>query len=559
MKNNCIISFIIASLFIVTSLISVSCSDVLDKQPTTSISDATFWTSESDALLALVGCYEFPHGWNHNDFANPQGLIYLDFAGGNGTEKENFTTLGMASSNTVATSDVVAGYWNNAYSQIAAYNTFLDNIGKCPMDETKKAIWIAEVKCLRAYYLFNLAFYWKNVPMPLTTLTVAEANTISQTPQETVYAQVASDLESAISVLPDTRTSTEYGRFTTGAARMLLSRLYLAQQKWSQAATVLKTIISSNIYKLDRTNGDDSYAKLFQIGGQTSSEMIFCVQYLQDQFTTARYIYLFPECNGGWHQFAPYNELVKDYFCTDGKDITTSSVYNENDPYTNRDPRLYASIFLPPLGSYTGTKFNSITYNCFKGANTNDYYNKYTLFDGYCPKKGCDASVTDLYNTYTYTPIMRYAEVLLSYIEAVNESGFGNVTQDLLDLTINDIRDRVGLPAIKLADVSSQELLRTAIRKERRVELAFEGLRYFDVLRWGIASTELNHIFTGVKLSDDPAAANYRGSGTSASPVDADMYYQFETRTWDSHNRYFPIPQHDLNINKNLVQNDGYK
>ncbi|GAT62006.1 RagB/SusD family nutrient uptake outer membrane protein [Paludibacter jiangxiensis] len=556
MKNNNITSILMAAVSVLIAFLAVSCSDVLDKQPTTSISDATFWKSESDASLALVGCYEFPHGWNHADFAHPQGLMYLDLAGGNGVEKENFTTLGMASSNTVATSDLVYGYWSNAYAQIAAYNTFLDNIGKCPMDDSKKAIWTAEVKCLRAYYLFNLAFYWGNVPMPLTTQTVSQANSISQTPQATVYSQVETDLKSALSVLPDKRTSSEYGRVTTGFVRVLLSRLYLAQQKWTDAATVLKAIVDSNIYKLDRTLG---YEKLFQIGGETSSEMIFVIQYLKDQFTTSRYIYLFPECNGGWHQFAPYNELVKDYFCTDGKPISTSSVYSENDPYANRDPRLYSSIFLPPLGSYAGTKFNNVTYNCYKGAGTSDYYSKFPLFNGYCPKKGCDASATDLYSTYTYTPLMRYAEVLLSYIEAVNESGYSNVTQALLDQTINDVRSRVNLPAITLADVSSQTTLRAAIRQERRVELAFEGLRYYDVLRWGTAATELNHTFTGVKLSDDPTAANYRGSGSTASPVDANKYYQFETRTWDSHNRYFPIPQHDLNINPNLVQNSGYK
>ena len=118
-------------------------------------------------------------------------------------------------------------------------------------------------------------------------------------------------------------------------------------------------------------------------------------------------------------------------------------------------------------------------------------------------------------------------------------------------------RQRVELPGLLKADLS-QAQLREAIRKERRVELAFEGLRYFDVLRWGIAAEVLNHTFTGVKLSDDPSARNYRGSGSSASPVDKDMYYQFEKRTWDAHNRYFPIPQNDLNINKNLKQNEGY-
>ena len=78
------------------------------------------------------------------------------------------------------------------------------------------------------------------------------------------------------------------------------------------------------------------------------------------------------------------------------------------------------------------------------------------------------------------------------------------------------------------------------------------------LLRWGIAEKELNHTFTGVKLSDDPQARNYRGSGVTASPVDEDMYYQFEKRTWSAHNRYFPIPQNDLNVNKNLKQNEGY-
>lgn len=538
---------------------TTSCSDLLDKEPPSSISNGSFWTGEGDALLALTGCYRFQTGWSHDDFATPQGLLYLDFAGGNGTEKENFSTL-MASSNTVATNGNLNGYWKNAYTQIANYNTFLDNIGKCPMDESKKAAWITEVKCLRAYFFFNLAFYFKNVPMPMKTLSVEEANTILQSSQAEVYSQVENDLKDAINVLPTSYSSQEYGRFTKGAAEVLLSRLYLAQERWADAATVLRSVIGSDKYELDRRNGAESYDKLFQIGGEYSPEMIFCIMGIKDKFTNSRYQYLYPEAAyGGWHQFAPYNELVKEYFCTDGKDIQTSEVYNENDPYVNRDLRLYASVFLPPLGSYPGTKYNDITYDCFKGPNTADYYNKFTLFNGYCPKKGCDPTIiNNLGATPTYTPIMRYAEVLLSYLEAVNESAPASVDQTLLDLTINDVRNRVQLSGLKKADLSSQELVRAAIRKERRVELAFEGLRYYDVLRWGIAEKELNHTFTGVKLSNDPNARNYRGSGTAASPVDEDMYYQFEKRTWAAHNRYFPIPQNDMNVNKNLKQNEGY-
>jgi len=504
------------------SLVTTGCSDLLDKEPPSAISDGSFWTGEGDAMLALTGCYRFQTGWSHDDFATPQGLLYLDFAGGNGTEKENFSTL-MASSNTVATNSNLRWYWGNAYTQIAKYNTFLENITDCPMEESKKEQWSAEVKCLRAYFFLNLAFYYKDVPMPLKTLSVDEANSISQTPQTEVYSQVEKDLKTAIDLLPVQYSSEEYGRFTRGAAKVLLSRLYLAQERWGDAATILRSVIESGIYELDRRNGEDSYEKLFQIGGEYSPEIIFCIMGIKDLYTNSRYQYLYPEAAyGGWHQFSPYNELVKEYFCADGKDIKTSEVYDENDPYVNRDLRLYASIFLPPLGSYEGTKYNDIIY------------------------------------APTYTPIMRYAEVLLSYLEAVNESQPNAVDQNLLDLTINDIRDRVKLVGIKKTDVATQELVREAVRKERRVELAFEGLRYYDVLRWGIAEKELNHTFTGVKLSDDPQARNYRGSGATASPVDENMYYQFEKRTWAPHNRYFPIPQNDLNVNKNLKQNEGY-
>lgn len=538
---------------------TTSCSDLLEKNPTSAISDGSFWTGEGDAMLALTGCYRFQTGWSHDDFATPQGLLYLDFAGGNGTEKESFSTL-MASSNTVSTNSNLRSYWSNAYTQIAKYNTFLDNIVNCPMDETKKESWVSEVKCLRAYFLFNLAFYYKDVPMPLKTLTVEEANSIAQTSQAEVYALIEKELKEAIQILPEKYSSEEYGRFTKGAAQVLLARLYLAQENWDEAVNVLRNVIDSGIYELDRRNGDESYEKLFQIGGEYSPETIFSIMGIKDLYTNSRYQYLYPEAAyGGWHQFAPYNELVKEYFCKDGKAINSSEVYNDNDPYTNRELRLYASIFLPPLGSYGGTKYNDIIYNCFNGANTADYYNKYALFNGYCPKKGCDPSVTtNLGSTPTYTPIMRYAEVLLSYLEALNEAHPESVDQNVLDITINDIRDRVKLPALSIVDIATQELIRDAVRKERRVELAFEGLRYYDVLRWGIAKEELNHTFTGVKLSDNPNELNYRGSGTSASPVDEDMYYKFEVRTWSEHNRYFPIPQNDLNINKNLRQNDGY-
>ena len=537
------------------SLACAGCNDFLQRDPTQEASNETFWNDEKDAKLALVGCYRFASGWSNDNFDSAQGLLYLDLAGGNGTEKENFTS-NMAGVNTAATNGNIGWYWTSAYEHLFAYNNFLQHIGDCPMDEAKRDSWAAEIRTLRCYYYLNLAFYFKDVPMPTKPLSVSEANTIGQTPQQEVYDFIESELKDAIGLLPDRHEDADYGRVTKGFARGLLGRLYLAQNKYAEAAAVYKSIIDSNNYEIDKSNGVDSYSKLFQVGGEYSKENIMVAMYIKDKYVNVHTVYKSPECVGGWHQFAVYNELVKEYFCSDGKSIEESPLYDENDPYANRDSRLYASIFLPPLGSYPGTEFRGTTYDCYSGPNTADCFNKFTLLNGYCPKKGLDESVTDLFNSYIYTNLMRYAEVLLSYVEALNESNPGAVTQEVLDKTINDIRDRAGLPGISAG--MSQDALRKAIRKERRVELAFEGLRYFDVLRWDIAKDELNHYFTGVKLSDNPADRNYRGDGATASPVDENGYYLFEKRSWDSHNRYWPIPQKDMNVNHNLKQNPGY-
>lgn len=307
-------------LFISTMQVVAGCSDFLDKQPYTSIADGNFWMTENDAKLALVGCYRVQAGWQNHDFQTSSGLLYLDFAGGHGVDKSGNSTS-MASTNTASDNWPIDEYWMNSYGQLAAYNTFLDNIINCPMSEEKKALWSAEVKFLRSYILFNLAFYFKDIPMPLTTLTVEEANSISQTPQAKVYAQLEKDLLEVISVLPTKQAEADYGRATKGAAQVLLSRLYFAQNDFANAAAILKDIIDSEVYEIDNTAGVDSYENLFKIGGEYSREMIFFTQRVKDLYVTAWFQYLYPECYGGWHQNAVYNELIREYFCADGKSI----------------------------------------------------------------------------------------------------------------------------------------------------------------------------------------------------------------------------------------------
>jgi hypothetical protein len=167
-------------------------------------------------------------------------------------------------------------------------------------------------------------------------------------------------------------------------------------------------------------------------------------------------------------------------------------------------------------------------------------------------KKGCDQNFSgNMMNSGVNVPIIRYSEVLLSYLESMLESGAA-IDQTLLDNTINLVRGRaeVHLPPVTELD---KDKLRIILRRERRVELAFEGPRYFDILRWGIAADELSGVtFTGLKLTNDPA--NY-----TTYPVDNEGYYKWEVKNFKRGiNELWPIPLGEIQVNKNLTQNTGY-
>jgi hypothetical protein len=158
----------------------------------------------------------------------------------------------------------------------------------------------------------------------------------------------------------------------------------------------------------------------------------------------------------------------------------------------------------------------------------------------------------DIWNGDTNFSLIRYSEVLLGYLESKLEAG-ATIDQALLDATINKVRGRaaVNMPPVTTTVAAD---LRKIVRRERRVEFAFEGIRYYDILRWGIAATELNHQFTGQKLTNNPASY-------TAYPVDADGYYimtQQKRAFIAGKNELWPIPQSEIDINKNLTQNTGY-
>lgn len=531
---------LIATVFL-ACLVNLSCSDDLfDKQPLDAVSDATFWKSEKDAELALIGCYHTGGWWKGEDFWTPRSLVYLDLMGGNGSEKEHIPD--RVTDGTLTSSYwVIENYWSNSYEKIAACNNFLDHMNSFEMeDEYLRSMMVAEVKTLRAYEYFNLGLYFGDVPLITSVLTIEEANSLSRTPKADVWSFVEEELKEASSDLPEKRAESEHGRITSAAALAILGRLQLAQKDWDSAVDTYGKIIAFESYSIE-----PKYRELFWASNEINDEFILVSKYKEDDFGHVMPQYLYPEMWGGWHQFSPYNELVKEFECIDGLSIEQSPLYDPNNPYDNRDPRLYHTIMISDRTVFKGKTFVSRP--------DSDSPDRITRYDwsGYCINKFMDEEFDgNLMNYGGDFPIIRYAEVLLSYLEANLEAG-NPISQMLLDQTINLVRGRedVGMPPVT---TTNPDELREIIRRERRVEFAFEGLRYFDILRWDIAENELNRQFTGMKLTNNPE--NY-----DEFPVDEDGYLLYQKRNFKTGvNELWPIPQSEIDINENLKQNPGY-
>ncbi len=541
MKNKLFKSIETSFLVVIMTSMILACSDIFDKQPLDQVSDATFWKTESDATLALTGCYYTGGGgWRGEDFWTPRALLYLDLMAGDGSEKEGIPDM-MTDGTVYSDYWVVNSYWKHAYEKIAACNNFMDHIENFQMDATKKEMYRAEVRTLRAYEYFNLALYYGDVPLATKSLSLDEANSISRTAKADVWSFCETELKESSAILPKTRPSDEIGRMTSGTALALLGRLQMAEKKWGDAAITYKKIIDQGIYEIDPL-----FNEIFTESGENSKEIIMRSCYLQDDYGHVMLQYLYPETWSGWHQFSPYNELVEDYECIDGKTINESPLYNEDKPYENRDPRMLYTVLIGGYSSFKGT-----VYNATPGSSSSDRYGKYSAWTGYCIRKFMDENFDgSLMNYGADFPIIRYAEVLLSYLESKLEAGEA-INQTLLDATINKVRGRdcVKMPAVTETD---QSKLRSIIRRERHIELAFEGVRYFDILRWGIAAQELNRQFHGMKLTTDPS--NY-----TDFDVDENGYALAQKRNFKAGiNELWPIPLSEIEINSNLTQNTGY-
>ncbi|GHT43265.1 glycan metabolism protein RagB [Bacteroidia bacterium] len=540
-KSNTVISICIMLMVI---LGVTSCED-LNKYPLDSLSTGTFWKTETDAMLGLTGIYNNPHLQGNYNFWSQLGCLYLfEATTDNGFEKDNQVT-DINNGYLASTYGAIRNAWVDAYQKIARCNNLIDNIDAVAMNPDKLAAMKSEARVIRAHDYFYLSFYWGDVPFTTHLLSVNEANNIARTPKSEVVAFVIKELQESIEKLPVTRPDSEYGRITKGGALAILGRVFLAEKRWEDAKAVYKQIIDLGIYIID-----PRFKEIFEEKGETSKEHILVSVRMQDLFGTPMQRGCLGFDFGGYHWFSPYNELVEDFECIDGKPISESPLYNPENPYKDRDPRLYKTIGINGLSVIKGKLYIS-----HPDSSAVTYQDQVTRrpWSGYLLNKFIDEGYTG--NIISYGgdfPMIRYAEVLLSYLEACVES-HTTITQSLLDETINKVRGR---EAVKMPPVTETDPVKlTAIlRRERRVELAWEGLRLYDLFRWHTAHVNLKGTFTGMKVCSKADAANYK-----TVKVDAKGYYYCEETNFRENVDYlWPIPQTERDVNPNLTQNPGY-
>lgn len=473
---------------------------------------------------------------------------------------------------------VLDNVWNNMYAAIRTANVFISEASGLTFDETKwnegyadgmKAfnLYPYEARFLRAFYYFELIKRYGNVPLDTTALTIAEANKVQPASFDDIVNFIVRECDAAAANLPSTFStfiSTQTGRATKGAAMALKARtlLYAAsplhnasnsQAKWIAAAQAAKNLMDA--LGTQYTNaGALTEAYTAVTNNLSSKELIFERRRSDDR--------TFEEANtargfqGGNTGTCPTQNLVDAYeMKANGLGINESgSGYSAANPYTGRDPRFAMTIL------YNGAEWKSPAspapkqyvqtyYGGLNGAPT-----PYTTKTGYYLKKYLVESIslnpTNLGTARHVWVLFRYSEVLLNYAEAMNEAfGPDAVGPGTLNMTaraaVNIVRARTGvaMPAFPLG--MAQNAFRDKLRNERRVELAFEDHRFWDLRRWKIGPSTT--VIRGMDLTKDP--------NTSVITYTPKVV---ETRVWDDKMYLYPIPQSELFINKDLGQNPGW-
>ncbi len=524
-----------------TLLIPSGCQNgFLDENPLDAISEGIFWNNRAECYQALMGVYSTYAERTAERINNlDKSMIWMSSFAGYSSWRTFDWTRGIEIQ---ATHGTITTMWRKLYLQISRTNYFLDNIDKADIPAEEKAQMKAEVRFLRAFSYFWLSQMYGNIPMPTHTLTFEEANNISQVSEKEAREFILSELTAIAGDLPLSHSATEKGRIEKGAALALKGRVLLAEKRWADAAVTYREIMNLGRYEID-----PRFKQLFITEGENNQEFIFVNKYMENEFGEAMSQHTIrSSLYGGFNACNLFQHFLDEFPMKDGKSIAESDLYNPKEPFDNRDPRLYETVLITGYSEVNGEVFQGDPVTIARTGQTG------ANITGYILQKFWDRSFTGNRQYYGADyPQIRYAEILLSLLEAELEAGTA-ITQGLLDETINRIRKR---PAVNMPEVIEKDpsRLREIVRRERVVELGFEGgIEYFDMRRWGTLQEMVDREYYGMKMTDDPA--NYEGIHN----INQDGHLVIGRQRFYEFNYLWPIPLSELDVNSNLKQNPGY-
>lgn len=443
--------------------------------------------------------------------------------------------------------------WGRSYRSIRECNYALLNISKVPLSDPHKKLLTAELRFIRAYRYFDLLINYGgavlmadkvyNLDDDLADPALFVRATIKQT-----VDYILAELDAAAAGLPvSNNDSWKLGRATNGAALALKARLALYAASplynagtWVQAAAAAKAVIDLNRYGIHTGGYGDLFIR------PESNEIIFERLYTKNASHFPLEIASSPNGYGAWGGNTPLQNLVDDYETTSGKSITDpTSGFDPLNPYANRDPRLAASI-LYNGATHRGRAVETFIPGGRDSKDGNENWN--TSKTGYYTKKFQNDAypIDNPWDVAGFQPwiYMRYAEVLLNYAEAQNEAIGPDAS---VYGAVNQVRQRQGVNMPALPAGLSQADMRTRIRNERRVELAFEEHRFYDVRRWKIANVTENVPAYGIDVTK---------TGNTFTYV---RKVALTGRSFANKNYWLPIPRAEIQASNNkLTQNEGY-
>lgn len=563
----------------------------LERLPLNGPTAATFPASEEEAIQGLYASYK---GLSSIDAASTPILHVMD----------NITDIGYARPGNNYTSPITSSLttdnalaikpWGLHYKTIARCHLVLDNLENIRSgigEDTYRQI-DAELRVIRAYCYSQLIELYGDVPLVLHSVGLEDSD-LPRTSKSQIQQWIIDEMDAVADILPPSQSA--YGNVRAGsvAAHMLKARVALYSEKYDVAAVAAAKAIelAEGTFELTPFNntldycnkthdiGEPECSNIFGYDGYADSkEWIWTMEYNQliSGNTHNQGYYMAGRLGKGCCYWGPTQNLIDSFQDKDGNPIDKSTIYDANNPFENRDPRLDMYCARPHarlmgIQFEPNTSFRNVNnyWGVIKGessvpasvANT-DATNAYRSFSGYLWRKHTDNKDYDINSASGVSDldvgIFRYAELLLIYAEAKIEAN--DIDASVYD-AINRIRLRAHMP--KLPNNLTQQQLRTALRYERKIELCNDGFRWYDLRRWKIANTVMNgyiylnrsaNIWTkDVLVSiDENYSPIYNHTNAIKSFNTQEVVYK------TNKDEYWPVPQSEMDANPNLVQNPNY-